>query len=295
LEGKMKIIPSVRGRFLHGLIIGLALSFVSAPALEAQSPEQISSLGQEIYQVNCAVCHGVEGDGNGPAASMFLIRPRDFRTGIYKFRSTPSGSLPTDDDLLRTVTQGLRWTGMIGRADLPENARSAVVQYLKTFSPRFAKEQPGKPVVVPPAPAKTPQLVAQGQKLYGDLGCVACHGQTGQGNGPAAQGLKDDWGWPIWPSDLTWRPLKRGSDLKEIYLTIVTGLSGTPMPSYASALNGQQARALVYYLESLVPPDHRLSPDQLLGEEQRGWMVVRMGGMMGGMMGPGMMGRGMMR
>ena len=100
----MKIIPSVRGRFLHGLIIGLALSFVSAPALEAQSPEQISSLGQEIYQVNCAVCHGVEGDGNGPAASMFLIRPRDFRTGIYKFRSTPSGSLPTDDDLLRTVT-----------------------------------------------------------------------------------------------------------------------------------------------------------------------------------------------
>ena len=53
-----------------------------------------------------------------PTASMFRIRPRDFRTGLFKFRSTPSGSLPTDDDLLRTVTQGVRWTGMIGRADL---------------------------------------------------------------------------------------------------------------------------------------------------------------------------------
>lgn len=292
----MKIIPRIRGWFLHWLIIGMAWSVVGVPELQAESPSETLIAGQQVYQVNCAVCHGVEGDGNGPAASMFRIRPRDFRPGIYKFRSTPAGSLPTDDDLLRTVIKGLRWTGMIGRPDLPENARSAVVQYLKTFSSRFKKEQPGKPVVVPPAPAKTAQLVSQGQKLYGDLGCVACHGQTGQGNGPAAKGLKDEWGWPIWPSDLTWRPLKRGSDLKETYLTIVTGLSGTPMPSYASALKGQQGWALVYYLESLVPPDHRLSPDQLLGEEQRGWMVVRMGGMMGGgMMGPGMMGRGMMR
>ena len=270
------------------LLLGFACAphMVGAAESDSSSSRQTLLLGQETYQANCAVCHGVAGDGNGPAASIFAIRPRDFRPGIFKFRSTPSGTLPTDDDLLRTVTRGLRWTAMIGRFDLPEYARRAVIQYIKTFSSRFAKEQPGKPVAVP-APLQTEKLVAQGQTLYDQLGCASCHGKTGQGNGPSAQGLKDDWGWAIWPSDLTWRPLKRGSDIRETYLTLVTGVSGTPMPSYASSLDNQQAWALVYYLESLVPPNHRLNPNQLLGEEQRGWMVARMGGMMG----DGMMGR----
>lgn len=266
---------------------------VAASAAEpvAQPSRQILVFGQQIYQVNCAVCHGIAGDGNGPAASMFAIRPRDFRSGIFKFRSTPSGSLPTDDDLLRTATRGLRWTAMIGRLDLPENALRAVLDYIKTFSPRFAREHPGKPITVPAPPASNAKLVAQGQKLYHDLDCAACHGPTGRGDGPSAQGLKDEWGWPIWPSDLTWRPLKRGSDIRQTYLTLMTGLSGTPMPSYASSLDSQQTWALIYYLESRVPPDHRVDPHQVLGEEPQGWMAIRMGGMMGGMMGRGMMRR----
>ncbi len=269
--------------------LGTAIQSARA-AEDGQRSREILDLGYRVYQVNCAICHGVDGDGNGRAASMFRIRPRDFRPGIYKFRSTPYDSLPTDDDLLRTVTQGLRWTAMVGRPDLAERDRQAVVQYIKTFSPRFAKEQPGKPVPVPAALPNNQQILAQGQRLYHEAGCVACHGENGRGDGPAAQGLKDSWGWPIWPSDLTWRPLKRGSDLNGIYLTIVTGIAGTPMPSYANSLNGRQAWALVDYLDSLVPASHRLDPQQILGEEQQGWMVLRMGMMMGhGMMGPGMM------
>jgi hypothetical protein len=72
----------------------------------------------------------------------------------------------------------------------------------------------------------------------------------------------------------------------------MTGISGTPMPSYASSLDSQEGWALAYYLESLVPRNHRPDPNQALGEEQRGWMLVRMGAMMGGgIMGPGMMRR----
>ena len=57
------------------------------------------------------------------------------------------------------------------------------------------------------------------------------------------------------------------------------------MPAYADALNGQQIWTLVYYIESLVPAAHRLSPREMLGEEQRGWMILRVQGMMGhGMM-----------
>ena len=273
---------------------GFRSTLISARAAETEtSPSrQTLYLGQQVYQVNCAVCHGVGGDGNGPYASMFRIRPRDFRTGVFKFRSTASGSLPTDDDLLRTVTQGVRWTGMIGRSDLDNNDRRAVIQYIKKFSSQFEKERPGKPINVPPAPPKTKEVMAQGKRLYAEVGCVACHGEGGRGDGSSASNLKDNWGWKTWPSDLTWRPLKRGSDTRETYLTLVTGLSGTPMPSYAGSLNKSQLWSLVYYLESLVPAERRLDPNQVLGEEQQGWNAVRMGGMMGGgMIGPGMMHR----
>lgn len=246
-----------------------------------------SPRARAIYESNCAVCHGTNGDGNGPAASMFLMRPRNLRSGIFKLRSTPSGSLPTDDDLLWSVTNGLRWTGMIGRPDLSESDRRAVVQYIKTFSPRFSTEKPLPPVVVPPAPLKTSERVALGKSLYLDAGCESCHGKSGAGDGPSSQGLKDDWGWPTRASDLTWRPLKRGSSLRDVYLTLATGFAGTPMPSYGDTLDGDQLWALVYYLESLVPPERNLTPQQFLGEESQGWLAIRMGGMMG----PGMMHR----
>jgi cytochrome c oxidase cbb3-type subunit 2 len=215
---------------------------------------------------------------------MLRVQPRDFRDGVFKFRSTPSGSLPTDHDLLRTITDGIRWTGMVARADLSETDRWAVVQYLKTFSPRFAEGPPARPVTVPPAPATSSALLEQGRRVYRDAECAKCHGKAGRGDGPSSPGMKDDWGWPTRPSDLSLRPLKRGSSPDGIYLTIATGLAGTPMPSYGDSLESQEIWALVSYLESLVPPEHRLSPMRPLGEEPRGWMALRMGRMGGGMM-----------
>jgi cytochrome c oxidase cbb3-type subunit I/II len=231
--------------------------------------------GREVYTAECAICHGVNGDGTGIAAHLFHIPPRDFRPGLFKFRSTPSGSLPTDDDLVRTITEGIRWTAMAGRRELSESDRGAVAQYIKTFSPRFATESPAQPVVVPAAPPRTDALVERGKRLYQDADCAKCHGDRGIGDGPSAGGQKDDWGQPTWPSDLTWRPLKRGSSPEEIYLTIATGLTGTPMPSYGDALESQEMWALVYYLDSLVPAEHRASPLLSLGEESVGWLVIR--------------------
>ena len=254
---------------------------------EARASSEAFLRGRAVYEANCAVCHGTGGDGNGMAAHMFRVRPRDFRRGLFKFRSTPSGSLPTDGDLMRTITEGIRWTGMVGRPDLSEADRRAVVRYIETFSPRFTGERPSSSVAVPPAPPESPDLVAQGGRLYRDAECGKCHGDRGRGDGASAPGMKDDWGWPTRPTDLTWRPLKRGSTPDGTYLTIATGLLGTPMPSYGDSLESRDIWALVYYLESLVPAEHRLSPLRPLGEEQAGWMVIRMHGMMG----PGMMRR----
>jgi len=283
------------GYILFALALTVFLSFLT-PGVQSAETQTVSEhappppWARTVYESNCAVCHGTNGDGNGPAAYMFRMRPRDFRSGIFKFRSTPSGSLPTDKDLLRSVTQGLRWTGMLGRPDLSESDRKAVIQYIKTFSSRFATEKPLLSVVVSPPPKKTTEITVQGNNMYRDAGCASCHGDKGSGDGPSSQGLKDDWGWPTQASDLTWRPLKRGSSLQDLFLTIATGMSGTPMPSYSESLSGDQIWSLVFYLETLVPPERRLYPQQFLGEERQGWMALHMGGMMGpGMMNPGMM------
>jgi mono/diheme cytochrome c family protein len=180
---------------------------------------------------------------------------------------------------------------MVGRPDLPEGDRRAVVAHVKTLSLRFSREPAPSRISVPPAPARSPDLLEQGRRLYRDTDCAACHGDHGRGDGPSAAAMTDDWGWAIRPGDLTWRPLKRGSSAEATYLGIATGLAGTPMPAYGDALESREIWALVDYLDSLVPPDQRLSPLGVLGEEPRGWMALRMGRMMGGMMGPGMMRR----
>ena len=139
----MRIALSALALLLVSLGLGLAVSIRAASAREGSpaSPEVLRR-GHQVYEINCVMCHGINGDGQGMAAHMFRVPPRDFRQGFFKFRSTSSGSMPTDNDLLQTVTQGIRWTGMVGRPDLSEADRRAVVQYLKTFSPRFAAEPP---------------------------------------------------------------------------------------------------------------------------------------------------------
>jgi cytochrome c oxidase cbb3-type subunit 2 len=263
------------------VVLGTKLGETDPEALAQGSSRQELLIGQRIYEANCAVCHGQRGDGMGMAAHMLVTQPRDFRRGLFKFRSTASGSLPTDDDLLNVVTNGIRWTAMVARADLIDSERRAVMQYVKTFYPGFGTDHSRSEIVVAPEPVRSQEVVAQGRRLYQDAGCAQCHGDRGQGDGVSSADLTDGWARRLPASDLTWRPLKRGTALRGIYLTIATGLNGTSMPAYADSIDPQQIWALVYFLESLVPQPRRLASWQTLGEEQRGWMILRMGGMMG--------------
>jgi len=226
------------------------------------------------------------------SAHMFVIQPRDFRQGIYKFRSTPTGSLPLDRDLFLTITRGVRGTSMVPQTHLSDTDRWAVVQYIKTFSSRFPHETPPQGIPVPDPPPRTPALVRDGRALYVEAGCGECHGARARGDGPKAHGLRDDWGWPTSPADLTRRPLKGGSTPLDLYRTLATGIGGTPMPSYLDSLEPQQIWALVAYLRSLPSPAEMAREEAVVGEEARGYMVERIARMMGpGMIGPGMMGR----
>jgi mono/diheme cytochrome c family protein len=72
--------------------------------------------------------------------------------------------------------------------------------------------------------------------------CAKCHGDTGKGDGPSSSGLEDSWGDEILPFDFTSGPLKGGSSAEMIYRTFMTGLDGTPMPSYQEAMPEEQDR-----------------------------------------------------
>jgi len=227
-----------------------------SPATTDQLPkmpetDEVLANGKRVYQEHCANCHGVEGDGQGPAAMGLSTRPKNLTKGEYKFRSTQSGELPTDEDLLRTISVGIPGTAMESYQDLPKPDRMALVAYLKSLSPRFLKSKQGTPIIFPLARPHTPESVTRGRHLYGQMYCSACHGPDGRGDGELAQKLTDTAGEPIQPADLTRKRLKSGEGPKAIYRTIMTGLDGTPMPSYGDSLDPEEGWDLALYIFSL--------------------------------------------
>jgi cytochrome c oxidase cbb3-type subunit 2 len=212
----------------------LVVASLSTPARAAE-PMALRQEGAQVYERYCVGCHGVVGDGRGAAAPMLIVKPRDFTKGLFKFRSTPSGSLPTDQDLYKVVTRGVYRTSMPEWSLLGERERWAVIAYVKGFYPQWAERGPGAPIFVPPPPASlgSSESVARGHELYQMLECSACHGATGQGDGPSAATLQPDaWGNPQHPFDFTKGRLKSGSGAEDVYRTFMTGLNGTAMPSY---------------------------------------------------------------
>jgi cytochrome c oxidase cbb3-type subunit I/II len=207
--------------------------------------------GREVYQQRCVGCHGEKGDGNGSAAAFLEPRPRDFTEPAFKFRTTPSGSLPTDGDLFRTITRGVRWTAMPTWHELAEKDRLAVIQFIKTFAPDFWKEPPEPPILIPEPPPATAELVAKGKELFQRAKCWECHGNEGKGDGPSAGQLKTDAKLPIRPTDFTRGQFKGGSHVRDIFRTMTTGLNGTPMPSFADSMKDDERWAISYFVLSL--------------------------------------------
>jgi cytochrome c oxidase cbb3-type subunit I/II len=218
--------------------------------------------GKEVYGRRCAGCHGVTGNGNGPAATfMYKFRPRNFELAVFKFRLV-KGPLPTDGDLMRTITRGIRGTAMPTWHDIPVDDRLAVIQYIKyelavdRSDPNqpyafFVEEPPGEPLYIGTPPEPSAELLARGGEVWQQAKCWECHGQTGKGDGPKSADLKDDSEFPILPADLTTGQFKSGPAVDDIFRTMSTGLAGTPMPSYRDSLPEEDRWALAYHVLAL--------------------------------------------
>jgi mono/diheme cytochrome c family protein len=232
-----------------------AFVLFAAPAAAQTPPAPGSPSGKAIYEQRCVQCHGLDGRGDGAAAPVLIPRPRDFASAKFKLRTTESGSLPTDDDLIRAITYGVPGTSMPGwQPFLSQADIAAVAAYVKSFSPRFASERPQTiPTVAAASPgAPSPQSIAAGKAVYEKLRCGACHGTDGKGTGAIATDLKDDDGRPLPATNLTepWT-FRGGATPQDVYLRFRTGMSGTPMPSFVNAASETDLRNLAAYVLTL--------------------------------------------
>jgi cytochrome c oxidase cbb3-type subunit 2 len=211
-----------------------------------------SEQGRQLYYRYCWGCHGARGNGDGENAPYVTPNPRNFVQGTFKCRSTPTGTLPVDSDLYNSLYRGFNFTNMPSWKALTKQQRADLVSFIKTFSPRFKNEKPGDPIQIPAEPALTVASIQHGQELFQKLECWKCHGQEGRGDGPSASTLTDSNDQPIRPYNFTAsNRSKCGSTNQDLYRIFMTGLDGTPMPSFADVIKPDDAWDLVHYLRTL--------------------------------------------
>lgn len=210
--------------------------------------------GKEVYDRECWKCHGKEGKGDGPDGANVFPKPRDFTSGIFKYKTSSYKELfPFDWDLFQTISDGLTGTAMPSwKGKLSDKEIWDVIAYIKTFGgiDEEAKEKVSYAGYIRPSA----ESIAKGKELFLDR-CSECHGNEGRGN--TSKKLKDDWGNKIWPRDLTkGYTFRIGNSPREIYTRISTGISGTPMPAFTDpkknkALSTEDAWHIANYVTSL--------------------------------------------
>ena len=254
----MKFIP-FRIIALGGLLVW---ALVPARAALSQAPGASMrpapdlEVGKQAYTDNCARCHGATGAGDGRDSARMFPKPRRLSEGVFKFRTTASGTPPTDEDLFHTLSEGLPGSRMPEFQRLPEETRWQLVYYVKSLSSIFNDQKP-EPINLGKDPGPQKANLAHGKELYTQLGCNACHGTQGRADGPSAPTLVDQWSQPIRPADLTqgWE-YRSGSSPRDILTRLMTGLDGTPMPSYAEAVKPEEVWDLAYYIHSIQEKPH---------------------------------------
>src|SRR5262245_30965746 len=209
--------------------------------------------GKAVYDRKCMLCHGEKGDGKGPSASELSPPPRDFTAGVYKIRST-SSKIPSDDDLFKVITDGMPGTSMPAWKVLPEKDRRDLVAYIKAFAADKFKEA-AKKQELPKEVASSAESIKRGKEMYEAIECHQGHGAAGRADGPSRAELKDEWGHPIKPANLTQRwNFRGGKSRQDIAMRLATGLLGTPMPSFIDSVEKpEDIWHLTNFIESLGP------------------------------------------
>ena len=243
----------------------LETAWTATPASTQPPPAtpELLAQGKQLYDKQCAACHGLDGRGNGEAAYLLYPKPRDLVSARHRLVSTWEG-VPTDADLFQTLTRGMPGSAMPSWAHLPPQQRWALVQYVKslaqnplTLKSTKAPDSDGSggegEIVIPPEPPYTAEAQARARELFTDA-CASCHGKSGTGDGVDKQ--IDEKGLATQPRDLTAGVFKGNPEPEHVYRRLVAGMPGTPMPMSDWAY-GDDAWHLVHFIRSLSSDEQR--------------------------------------
>ena len=245
-----------------GLLLVAGATRIAAQETQVGTLHGNAAAGKQDYRRYCIGCHGPAGDGNGENAQWIEPKPRDFTAAVFKCRSTPTGTLPTDEDLFHSVSRGFVTSNMPSWLPLTRQTRVDLVAYVKTFSARWHEQRAGTPISVPPETPPTVESILHGRELFQKLECWKCHGPAGHGDGPSASTLTDSKDNPIRPYNFaSGSRFKCGVTNADLYRIFMTGVDGTPMPSFADNVQPADAWALVHFLRTMQPPP---SPEALV-------------------------------
>jgi len=249
----MRANKSMQWMFLAAALLALpSLAIAQKGDVRVGKVTGHEAAGKQLYFRYCWGCHGFHGDGNGENGPYLNILPRNFVAATFKCRSTPTGTLPTDEDLYDSLGRGFNNSNMPAWNSLTKQQRADMVAFIKTFSPRWKTDKPGDPLKVPAESAVTLDSIKHGKELFTKLECWKCHGQEGRGDGPSAATLTDSNEQPIRPYNFAaGSRFKCGATNHDLYKIFMTGLDGTPMPSFADVIKPEDAWDLVHYLRTL--------------------------------------------
>lgn len=256
---------------------------------------EVLKRGAAVYQQRCEQCHGVNGDGNGPAAKYLKPKPRDYRKGIFKFTALAYGSRPRRVDLMHTLRRGVTGTAMPSFDMLSQEDLEAVVEYVLVLTRRgelelklielaevegelndelietgidevmaFWQNTDDKLVMpVTPMPEFNEASITKGRELFLNNACIKCHGPTGRGGFLGnVEIAADAWGNKTAAADLTSGMFHGGGRPIDLYRRIYTGIYGSPMPGFAStfAQDPDAIWHLVHYISDMGQRRRRHEP-----------------------------------
>lgn len=260
----------------------MSLHRKNAPATHTPRPQTVilasmgSASGEVLYKMFCCACHGETGRGDGPAVGTIEGHPRDFWHERFRYVSTGNG-IPTQEDLIRTISTGRRFGVMPSDPQLTEAEVLRLAEYVRKLNragwierlmaaleeedEEITSEEaeliaqrrltPARIVIVPWPGADFRPNRERGHKLYVES-CAPCHGRTGRGDG--SQELVDELGRRIQARNLTSGEFRGGAETEELFKRIRCGMPGTPMPAQEQ-LSDEDIWQLVHYVRDLAHID----------------------------------------
>ncbi len=178
--------------------------------------ERFARKGADVFDRDCAGCHGKKGLGDGPGAVALTPAPRNLATALFSDRS-----------LSESLWEGVPGSAMPSWNDLPSGELRGLVEYLKTIA------------ATEPPPNLTTKELSSGKAIY-DRECAVCHGQTGAGDGPSAAILN--------PAPTNFQEVRPTAEYAEAALT--SGVRGTAMPKWGPKLKPDERSLLGRYVRS---------------------------------------------